>query len=200
MIKYIVGVDEVGRGPVAGPVAVGAVAISSDFDKDFFLGIRDSKKLSEKKRVEWLDKAGEAKLAGKINFSVSMMGNSVIDEKGISFALRKAVDESLSALNLSPQECQVLLDGGLKAPSEFPFQKSLTKGDESEPVISLASIIAKVKRDRVMTEAGEKYQEYRFEKNKGYGTAEHLKALEEHGLCIIHRRSFLSKLGLGSRG
>lgn len=191
MPKYIVGIDEVGRGSVAGPVAVGIVVVPKDFDWKFFRGIKDSKKLSQKEREKWLKKVKVKKAEGKINFCVSMVGNEMIDKKGISFCIKRAISRSLNSLNLKPNECRVLLDGGLKAPEEFIFQKTVIKGDEKIKVISCASVLAKVRRDRFMKRMAEIYPEYGFEKHKGYGTKLHFSKIKKHGLTPIHRRSFL---------
>lgn len=200
MPKYIVGIDEVGRGSVAGPVAVGIVVVPKDFDWKFFRGIKDSKKLSQKEREKWLKKVKVKnrpsadfinKAEGKINFCVSMVGNEMIDKKGISFCIKRAISRSLNSLNLKPNECRVLLDGGLKAPEEFIFQKTIIKGDEKIKVISCASVLAKVRRDKLMERMARIYPKYGFEGHKGYGTKLHFSKIKKHGLTPIHRRSFL---------
>ena len=125
---FIVGIDEVGRGPLAGPVAVGACLISvlkikRLIDGGFFKGIRDSKKLSEKRREEWLEKIEELKTKGDLDYFVSFVSNKSIDKKGISHCLRLAIKKSLKKLKAEPSKTMVLLDGGLKAPEEFIYQK-----------------------------------------------------------------------------
>ncbi|MCW9054602.1 MAG: ribonuclease HII [Candidatus Pacebacteria bacterium] len=186
-VKYIIGIDEVGRGPVAGPVSVGAVLLSRESSWQDFDGLRDSKKLTEKKREGWFT---EIKESGVI-YAVSSVGEQVIDERGIAYAIRLALSRSLKKLSVDPGECLVLLDGGLKAPEEYVNQQTIIKGDEKEHVIALASIVAKVTRDRYMTHMGKRHPEYCFEQHKGYGTKRHYEAIEEHGLCPLHRRSFL---------
>ena len=194
-IRYIVGIDEVGRGPVAGPVTVCALAVAADFDVSRFKGIRDSKKLSPKKREEWFQKITEWQTSGDLNFAITSIPADEIDRTGIAPAIKRALAESLDKLGqltkLNPKETKVLLDGSLKAPEQFTIQETIIKGDEKIPVISAASIVAKVNRDRYMTEQASLYPEYGFEKHKGYGTKSHMTAIKKHGMSILHRRSFL---------
>ena len=192
--KYLVGIDEVGRGPFAGPVAIGAFAIPfawQDFGK-IFRGVCDSKKLTGEGREKWLSVIKKQKEKGTINYSVSFVGPKIIDSKGLSFAIRSALKSSLKKLALKPSQCLVLLDGGLKAPEQYMFQKTIIKGDEKEKIIALASIVAKVARDKKMIRCAEKYPHYGFEKHKGYGTRLHRDAIRQFGSCEIHRHSFLS--------
>lgn len=192
--KYLIGIDEAGRGPLAGPVSVGAVAVlisrKKDFDK-FARGVKDSKQLSADKREEWFEKMKKAKTAGLLNFSYSMVGSEIIDRRGIVFAIKKALKSCLDKLGLKPEECFVVLDGSLKAPKKYSNQKTIIGGDAKIPIISLASIVAKVKRDRKMSVLAKIHKNYMFEVHKGYGTAEHYKLIKKFGLCVIHRRSFL---------
>lgn len=197
--KYIVGIDEVGRGPLAGPVAVGACLISvskikSFQAKGFFKGIKDSKKLSEKKREEWLDKIEELKVKGDLDYSVFFISNAIIDKKGISQCIKSAIKNSLKKLKAEPSKTMVLLDGGLKAPEEFIYQKTIIKGDEKEPIISLASIAAKVARDHKMVQYSKKFPQYGFEIHKGYGTLLHRQKIRENGLSELHRKSFCKNI------
>ena len=113
-------------------------------------------------------------------------------------AIRRALAEALSRLEADPKECHVLLDGSLSAPAEYVHQKTIIRGDDSEPVISLASIMAKVTRDRLMKRLSPKYPEYDFHTHKGYGTASHISAIGRCGLSDIHRASFCRGLRLGS--
>ncbi len=192
-MKYIVGIDEAGRGPLAGPVAVGVCVMQKKFcDKvtEIFPHLRDSKKLSEKKREEFFEKMKILKRDGELNFAVALVSAKLIDEKGISYAIRSGIEGCLKKLNLNPSECEVRLDGGLKAPIEFQNQKTIIKGDESEPTISLASIVAKVTRDRYMMKLALEYPGFGFEVHKGYGTVLHRKIISEKGVCKIHRISF----------
>jgi ribonuclease HII len=189
--EWIVGIDEVGRGPLAGPVTVCALAVPTDFNFIICNGIKDSKKLSPAKRQKWLSVIDGLKNEGKLNYSVISVSNEIIDTRGISFAIKSALEQSIRALSLDPQKTSVLLDGGLLAPVEFIFQKTIIKGDEKEPVISMASIVAKETRDAMMSDYAKEYSEYGFEKHKGYGTKAHMDAIKKHGMTIIHRHSFI---------
>ncbi len=192
-MKYTIGIDEVGRGPIAGPVAVGAFVILDDEVVSEFKGVKESKQLSFKKREFWFEKIVEFKNLNKVNFSVNFQSEKVIDSMGISHAIKTCLENSLNDLQLDPKEAEVLLDGGLKAPDKFKNQKTIIKGDEKEVVIALASICAKVLRDRTMIEFSKKYDKYSFEKHMGYGTKAHYEAIGKYGLTPIHRASFLSK-------
>ncbi len=192
--KFIIGIDEVGRGPIAGPVAVCALCLQNDFDHKKFKNFRDSKKLSHLQRVKWLEKINEEKDKGNIIYKVSFESNEIIDTKGIVFAINRALKNSLSFLKKNTNDCEVLLDGGLKAPAEYKNQKTIIKGDEKELAIALASIAAKVTRDDLMVKLAVKHTGYGLERHKGYGTAEHYKALKNKGISGIHRKSFLRKL------
>lgn len=193
---YIVGIDEAGRGPLAGPVAVGAVAISLDFNRKFFNSIRDSKQLSSGDRELWFKLALEAKKEGVLNFAVSLVSEKVIDRKGISYAIRLGIKRCLTALAI-PEDSQVFLDGGIKAPEKFSHQLTVIKGDEKIPVISLASIVAKVTRDKKMIKLAKKFPKFDFHIHKGYGTSLHRHAIRKYGPTEIHRQSFLTRLTYG---
>jgi len=193
MIMKILGIDEAGRGPLAGPVAVGAVVIFSGFKKDFFKGIKDSKKLSPEERELWFLLATEAKKRGELDFHVTLVSERVIDRHGISYALRLGIKRCLSNLGTDSKD-QIFLDGALKAPKTFLHQLTVIKGDEKIPVISLASICAKVVRDRRMVQLAKKFPHFDFHLNKGYGTRTHFQALRTHGLTTLHRKSFLKNL------
>lgn len=190
-VKYLIGIDEVGRGPLAGPVAVGAFMVPVDFDLDYFKGVRDSKKLPPHKREVYLKMVEEKVRDGAVKYAVSFVSSEQIDKKGISYAIKKALSTSLRKLSVSGEECMVLLDGGLKAPAQFRYQQTIIKGDDKEKVISLASVVAKVTRDHRLMKLSKKYPGYEFHINKGYGTKQHRNHLEEHGPCPIHRMSFL---------
>lgn len=193
--KWIVGVDEVGRGPLAGPVAVGAVAINSAIYglrlKKEFKGIRDSKKLSEKKREEWFKKIKLAQKEGEIKFSVSFVSSSIIDKKGIVFSIQTALNKSLSNLKVKPEQAHIFLDGGLKAGKEYKNQKTIIHGDDLIQIISIASVVAKVTRDKLMVRYAKKFPRYGFQTHKGYGTKAHYFAIKKYGTTKIHRQSFL---------
>lgn len=198
---FIIGIDEVGRGPLAGPVAVGACVISvlnneRLIEEGFFTSIKDSKKLSEKKRGEWLDKMNELKAKGDLDYRVAFVSNKIIDEKGLVYSIRFALRETLEKLKINPLNSMILLDGGLKAPEEFIFQQTIIKGDEKEPIISLASITAKVARDRMMIEYSKQFPQYGFEIHKGYGTLLHRQNIKKFGLSELHRKSFCKKFAI----
>ncbi len=207
-IKYIIGIDEAGRGPIAGPVAVGACMIKSDsiddISKELIEGLmrgklKDSKKLSEKKRAEIFTWVQTKQEAGQLSFVVSMGASNTIDNVGIVPTIKRGISKVLTQLvKGSESDVRVLLDGGLRAPEVFKHQETIVRGDEREVVISLASIVAKVTRDEYMKKLGEKYKregkDYKFERHKGYGTKAHYKAIGEYGLCSEHRRSFCKSI------
>lgn len=193
-MRHTIGIDEAGRGPLAGPVAVAAVRVSNSFDKKFFSGIKDSKQLSPEDRELWFSLALEAQKKGELDFSVVLVSQSVIDKKGIAYAIRSGIGKCLKKLAVKEEECQVFLDGGIKAPKEFLHQLTVVKGDEKIPVIALASIIAKVTRDRWMVKRSQKFPEFSFDIHKGYGTLMHRLALAKYGPTVLHRKSFLKNL------
>ena len=183
-----------GRGPIAGPVAVGAVILFSGFNPSFFKGVKDSKQLTQRKRELWFEKIIIAKIRGELDYRVSTTASHRIDTMGIMPAIRDALRRALSGLNIVPRHSLILLDGGLRAPKEFKHQKTIVRGDESELAIALASIAAKVVRDRVMVRLAALYPHFAFETHKGYGTKKHYRQIKKHGMCTLHRRSFLTKL------
>lgn len=189
-MKYIVGIDEAGRGPLAGPVAVGVTKFKSNFNKKLLRGIRDSKKLSEKNREIWFNTANEMKTRGEVEFAVSLVSEKIIDKHGIVYAINLGIKRGLIKLSV-PINSKVFLDGGIKVPEKFHNQKTIIKGDEKIPVISLASICAKVTRDRYMVNLSKKYPKYNFHIHKGYGTLMHRKLIKKHGPSLVHRKSFL---------
>lgn len=202
--KYLLGIDEVGRGPIAGPVAVGAfIFITPDAHK-LFKGVKESKQLTEKMREVWYSKIERMNELGEVDFEVTFQSEKVIDNKGISFAIKKALQTSLNKLikraeqkinlKIKVEEVLILLDGGLYAPEEYINQKTIIKGDVKEKVIALASICAKVTRDRYMRKMAKKHPEYGFDVHKGYGTSKHYEAIQKHGPTDIHRRSFIKKI------
>ncbi len=195
--KYVIGIDEVGRGPLAGPVTVCAVMV---LKKDYAWlkrqcpKLRDSKKLSAEMRETWLVKINRLRDLGKISYVHTSVNNSIIDKKGIAVAIKIAITKSLEKFHIDPVECMVLLDGSLRAPIHYKNQKTIIKGDEKECVISLASIIAKVHRDGHMKKMAKKHPGFGFEVHKGYGTAVHRAAILEKGISGIHRHTFLKNL------
>lgn len=163
--------------------------------KKLFRGVRESKQLSEVAREEWFAKICKAQKACLIDYAVTFQNEKVIDRQGIAPAIRKALAMSLRRIvvraDAQPDECLVLLDGGLKAPLEFIHQKTIIKGDEKEMVIALASICAKVLRDRRMIALGHVHPKYGFEIHKGYGTRGHYRAIKKHGVLEAHRKTWL---------
>jgi len=193
-MSFILGIDEAGRGPLAGPVAVGVVAAPSGFDiLAAFPGLNDSKKLSEKKRESLFLLLQEEMRKGSVRAVVCLSSASVIDTKGISYAVARALTQGVRKLMPDPTLGKVYLDGSLKAPAEYE-QETIIGGDGLVPAIMLASIAAKVTRDRVMKEVAAQEPLYGFERHKGYGTASHIKAIQEHGPSPMHRMSFLSNI------
>jgi ribonuclease HII len=193
MTEWLIGVDEAGRGPLAGPVSVGAVAVPPGFDVLAELPeVRDSKQLSRQKREAIYDEAIRRSVRGDLKFVVTFSSHTYIDHAGITRAVRKAVWSGVRSLGDS-EDSTVLLDGLLHAPKAYR-QWTVTKGDVRVPVISLASIFAKVERDRLMEALSARYPEYGFERHKGYGTQEHLKLLKRYGISDIHRRTFCKQI------
>lgn len=181
-VKYIAGVDEVGRGPLAGPVVCAAVIMPLD-EASIIVGIDDSKKLSAKKREELSEKIKEKALC----YTIVEIDEKTIDTINILEATRLGMKQAIETLSITPEK--VLTDGNMTIDTALP-QASVIGGDALSYSIGAASIIAKVYRDALMDKYAEKYPHYAFEKNKGYGTAAHIQGIKEHGLCPIHRRTF----------
>lgn len=190
---HIVGIDEAGRGPLAGPVAVGAVRISPNFNKKFWRGIKDSKKLTHEEREFWFELANEVRRYGELDFAVALVSEKVIDRHGIAYAIRLGIKRVLRNLEVE-EDSQIFLDGALKAPVAFKHQLTVIRGDEKIPIISMASICAKVVRDRRMVRLSKKYPLYSFEAHKGYATRDHRQAILKYGPIELHRKSFLKNL------
>ena len=197
---YIVGIDEAGRGPLAGPVAVGVVAVPGDFDWALIPGVGDSKQVSPKKRLIIFEQAQVLKTAGMLNFRVELASAQVIDQIGIVPTIKHALTRGLEKLALASTSCRILLDGSLTAPVEFQ-QQTIIRGDATEPVIGLASILAKVTRDRYMAQLAEQpaYYPYAFDTHKGYGTKSHRESIVAHGLSTEHRVSYCQNINLWGR-
>lgn len=189
MAQTMLGIDEAGRGPLAGPVSVGVVMVPARFDFSFLEGVRDSKQMTELGREIWFERLRILEETHGVRYSVQFSSAKFIDTYGIASAVRSAIARALHILE-APDYSRILLDGALRAPKRFSNQQTIIGGDESEPLIALASIAAKVKRDRLMRKLALKYPEYGFEVHKGYGTPAHKKALELYGLSDMHRRSF----------
>ena len=181
-LGYICGIDEVGRGPLAGPVYTAAVILPAD---NKLLYVNDSKKLSEKKREELYDEIMNTALA----VGIGCNGPERIDEINILQATYEAMAMAVNNLKIKPD---VLLIDAVHIPQLESFkQVSIIKGDAKSISIAAASIVAKVTRDRLMAEYAKEYPEYGFEHNKGYGSADHIAALKKYGPCPLHRRSFI---------
>ncbi|MBL4694980.1 ribonuclease HII [Candidatus Gracilibacteria bacterium] len=180
---YIAGIDEAGRGPMAGPVVSAAVILK---DKARLPGLNDSKKLSAAKREELFPKI----ISNSIAYSITIVSHLTIDEINILNATRLA--NKLCVQYLRPSPDFVLLDGRDKQFINHPFE-NIVKGDSKVKSIAAASILAKVTRDRLMQYYAEKYPEYAFQKHMGYGTRQHRKAMEQYGPCSIHRKSYTFK-------
>lgn len=196
-MKFVVGIDEVGRGPLAGPVAVGAVFFNKkDLQKikKFFKDARDSKKLTPQKREEIAKRIVEAKKNNILRYIVRYESAKFIDNHGISPAIKSCIKKSLDFLMIKPKESKIFLDGGIKAPEKFIYQETIIKGDDKILAISLASIIAKVSRDNLMQKTHKKFPQYGFDVHKGYGTEKHRRAIKKHGLSTFHRKTFCKNL------
>lgn len=180
-INYICGIDEAGRGPLAGPVVVASVIMPKD---SMIEGVNDSKKISEKKR----EKLYEQILEEAISYGVGIIDQEEIDKINILNATKEGLTRSLKELKVQPD--LILVDALTKIDTLGIPYTSIIKGDAKSYSIAAASIIAKVTRDRIMRQWDEVYPVYGFEKHKGYGTAAHIAAIKEYGLCSIHRKSF----------
>lgn len=180
---FIAGIDEVGRGALAGPVAAGAVILPLDVDVSLLDGVRDSKELTPAQRESLAPRIQETALA----FGVGMMSSELVDELGIVEATRRAMALAIEQLYLSPQ---FLLIDALKLPRIDLPQKAIIDGDKLSLSIACASIIAKVTRDYLMMEMDSRFPGYGFAHHKGYGTPEHMECLDRLGPCPIHRKTF----------
>lgn len=187
--EFILGVDEAGRGPLAGPVAVGVVAVPLGFDVLCeFPKVKDSKLLSAQKRELIFTEVERRASRGDLQFVVRFSSHTHIDRFGITNAVQTAVWGGVREL-APPSRGIVMLDGLLRAPKNYT-QRTVVHGDKLVPVIALASVLAKVTRDRTMEQLARLYPEYGFEQHKGYGTQAHYRALRKYGLCDIHRRTY----------
>lgn len=180
-VKYIAGIDEAGRGPLAGPVVVASVIMPED---SMIEGVNDSKKVSEKKREKLYDLI----LEEAISYSVAIIGQDEIDDINILNATKKGLTTCVKELDVKPD--LIIVDALNKIDTNGIPYESIIKGDAKCYSIAAASIIAKVTRDRIMREWDLVYPQYGFAGHKGYGTAKHIQAIKEYGLCPIHRRSF----------
>ena len=185
--KFVAGVDEAGRGPLAGPVCAAAVILPEGVSIE---GINDSKKLSEKKREKLFDAIIDTALA----YSIQFVEPNVIDDINIrqatSLAMHNAVD------GLQQKADYVIIDGNDRIAYDIPYEYVI-KGDAKSQSIAAASILAKVSRDRLMVELDEKYPQYGFAKHKGYGTKDHMESIQKYGVSEVHRKSFMTDKVLG---
>lgn len=183
-VQILCGVDEAGRGPLAGPVCAAAVILPKE---TVIEGLNDSKKLSEKKREQLYDVICET----AVSYAISFATVAEIEELNILHATQLAMIRAINELDPIPD--LAIIDGNQAGDIKFPHE-TVIKGDASCVSIAAASILAKVTRDRFMVEMSEQYPNYHFEKHKGYGTKDHYNALREFGPCPIHRPSFLKKI------
>lgn len=179
--QAICGIDEVGRGPLAGPVVAGAVILPKDCE---ILYINDSKKLSEKQRESLYDEIQEK----AVSIGIGIVESEIIDDINILQATYEAMRKAICNLSVTPD---LLLNDAVTIPQVEITQVPIIKGDAKSISIGAASIIAKVTRDRMMKEYSKQYPQYGFESNKGYGSKEHIEALKQYGACEIHRKSFI---------
>jgi ribonuclease HII len=204
--KLIIGIDEAGRGPLAGPVTVGVFCAEDKMKNKLIkiLGgrVRDSKQLSPAKRESIFKILNEMKMNSQVDFSVAHSSPKMIDKIGISKCIKNGIKKCLNKIT-HPQPLSyskrgemptIRLDGGLKAPAEFTNQKTIIRGDATDPFIACASIVAKVSRDRLMCRLAKKFPEYRFEIHKGYGTAAHRALIKKHGVSDLHRVTFCGNI------
>ena len=182
--KKICGIDEAGRGPLAGPVVVAGVIMP---ENSMIEGVNDSKKVSEKKREKLYDLIIEE----AISYSVAIIGHDVIDEINILNATKQGLTNVIDGLDVKPD--LIIVDALQHIDTRGIPYESIIKGDAKCYSIAAASILAKVTRDRIMRQWDEIYPQYGFANHKGYGTAKHIAAIKEYGLCPIHRRSFTKK-------
>ncbi len=204
-VQWTIGIDEVGRGALAGPVTVGAFALRHGERRVFRAPcppLRDSKKLSPEQRTAWTKCLRAAKRDGaNIWYTTASMSPKAVDKLNVAqaanWAATRAVKKLLAASGLDPRECRVLLDGGLYLKEKFepPFRsvETIVKGDEKFSPIMLASIVAKVTRDRKLERLHRVHPEYGFAKHKGYGTRAHVTVIKERGIVAVHRLTFVGK-------
>ena len=194
-VTSIAGIDEAGRGPLAGPVVVACVVMPKD---SMIEGVNDSKKVSEKKREKLYEQITEEALG----FGVGIISQEEIDRINILNATKEGLTAAIKEMEKDLQEKQrgfekpeiILVDALTKIDTDHIPYKSIIKGDAKSYSIAAASIVAKVTRDRIMRAWDEVYPMYGFEKHKGYGTAAHIAAIKEYGICPLHRRSFVKNI------
>ncbi|OHA33077.1 MAG: hypothetical protein A2928_00840 [Candidatus Taylorbacteria bacterium RIFCSPLOWO2_01_FULL_45_15b] len=185
-----IGVDEVGRGALAGPLVVGMFVLYKKIKHPLFSSFKDSKKTSKKERVRLYELFVKWRHDGLADFATARISPKLIDKTGLSTCGRIAVHRLCKRMSL-PAKSRILLDAGLEAPASYVLQKSIVRGDETIAEIAFASIVAKVTRDREMQRTHRLFPQYHFADNVGYGTLAHRKAVAAFGVCPIHRRTFL---------
>lgn len=195
---YVIGIDEVGRGPIAGPVVVCACAVEIGLSLLHLFPdeqLKDSKKLTEKKRISIVEKLQPYVETSQVVVGIGEVSAEDIDQEGISTAITNATEQALKKLEKQgiSKSSFVFLDGSLKADASYT-QETVIKGDEKIIEIALASIVAKVYRDTYMKKIADAYPDYGFEKHMGYGTAFHYEAITIHGMTSLHRTSFLKRV------
>lgn len=179
-LNYIAGVDEAGRGPLAGPVVAASVILPKNFR---LIGLTDSKQLSPKKRIDFFNEIKKQ----AVSFYISVVNNEIIDQTNILEATKQAMQNAIDKLNPKPDH--VLIDAVHL--EHIPYSvESIVKGDQKSISIAAASVLAKVTRDRIMVDLHKKYPMYQFSSNMGYGTKEHMKMIEKYGISPCHRQSF----------
>jgi ribonuclease HII len=192
-----IGIDEVGRGALAGPLyvcAFGTTISDTQLLKLFPNNIlKDSKKLNEKRRIEIFTLLHTLEQGGKVVWSIGKVTPQAIDKEGITKGTHKALTSALKRISKNPKD-SIFLDGGLRAPNTYIHQQTIVKGDEKVPVIACASIVAKVLRDNYMKKLAKKHGEYGFETHVGYGTKAHIEAIIAFGRTKHHRELFLRKI------
>lgn len=196
-ITWHIGIDEVGRGPIAGPVTIGVFAVRENVLKekkimDILRRVKDSKQLTVLQRENLFRDIQNLtrKRDGVLYRTVSISAKD-IDERGIAACIRTAIARGLSKIPGDVDNVSIKLDGGLQAPERFAYQETIIKGDQKEPLISAASIVAKVARDRYMIRMDAVFPGYGFAQHKGYGTRQHYKAIKKNGMCELHRTTWI---------
>lgn len=186
---YVAGVDEVGRGPLAGPIAAASVVLNLKYKEytDLILGIKDSKKLSPRLREELSGIIKERAIA----YNIALINNNEIDERGIAWCNNEVLRRAVKGLKVPPD---IVLSDGYAVKNLDIHNEFIIKGDAKSASIACASIIAKVYRDNLMKEYSKLYPQYGFDNNSGYGTNEHIEAIKKYGVCKIHRMSFLKNI------
>jgi ribonuclease HII len=190
--RFVIGIDEAGRGPLAGPVAVGVVAVPIGFDWSLLPGVGDSKRVTKKRRAIIAAAAAELKQQKQLMYAVTFSTAATIDAKGITFAISDGIARALREIKVDPTEATVRLDGSLRAPVEYRDQETIIQGDATVLEIGLASILAKEARDAYMRKLSvlPEYAVYDFAAHKGYGTALHRSIIKKIGPSPEHRLSF----------